>query len=1061
MPRLNPLFLLCCLLSPVAAADWPAYRADAARSGYTAEGLPRELALRWSFRPFDGPQPAWRGPAVEVKPSSGTASRLTFDRAFQVTVAGGRLYFGSSADCHVYALDAANGRELWRFCTGAPVRFAPTVWRETVFAASDDGHLYALATADGKLLWKRRGGPEDDMLLGNDRLVSRWPVRGAPAVSGDVLYFAAGIWPSEGIYLYALDPASGRVLWRNDDSGSLYMPQPHGGANAYSGVAAQGYLAVAGERLLVPTGRAVPAAFKADSGKFDYFQLQRYGHQGGSDLLVANRGAGATPNKPSKPDEAASDAFINGGWLYDAKTGDGLQRLGPGASAATPTGIAHAAANGLVSYRWADVVTKDRRGNELKYRGLTPEFSVPWESSRPAPRAVNGARSVPATKAGPVGNVPHALIVAGKVAAIGSDETVTLIDLEKKELRQTLEVDGAAHGLAVADGRLYVSTDRGTIYCFAIPGDERSEVARKPSPTSPYGENALYAEAAAEIARLTGITEGYCVDLACGDGALTYELAKRTKLHIYAVDADEKNVAAARTKLMAAGLYGVRVTVHQASPEKTPYPNHFANLVVSGRSVIAGRAVVPGHEAERLQRPSGGVACFGKSGAMKTTTRSPLSGSGAWTHQYANAANTSCSDDKLLKGHLRLLWYRDADFDVPQRHGRAPAPLFLDGRVFHQGMNSLRAADAYNGRTLWEYPLPGVLEPYNADHLMGASGTGSNLCAAGDSVYVALPEACLRIAAADGKKLAEFPAPKQADGKPGRWGYLACEDGALVGSLVDAQHVVTHTWRPADMSELFTESTTLFALDAKTGEPRWTYRARHSIRHNAIAIGGGRVYAIDRPQAESDRLRRRGEKAPAEKQPGASGIVPHAPGVLVALDLGTGREVWRQEENVYGTVLALSTRHDALLMSYQPTRFKLPSEIGGRLAAFRASDGRRLWDREAKYQTRPVINDAQVLAHGGAWDLLTGEPRELGLKDKSYGCGQLAACESMLFYRSATLGYFDLSASSEGTKNFGGIRPGCWINAIPAGGILLVPDAASGCVCSYLNQAWFALESAR
>ena len=63
--------------------------------------------------------------------------------------------------------------------------------------------------------------------------------------------------------------------------------------------------------------------------------------------------------------------------------------------------------------------------------------------------------------------------------------------------------------------------------------------------------------------------------------------------------------------------------------------------------------------------------------------------------------------------------------------------------------------------------------------------------------------------------------------------------------------------------------------------------------------------------------------------------------------------------------------------------------------------------------------------------------------------------------RPATLGYFDLSASSQGTQNFGGIRPGCWINAIPAGGILLVPDAASGCVCSYLNQAWFALESAR
>jgi outer membrane protein assembly factor BamB len=1034
------------------AADWPTYRADAARSGYTPQELPRELVLRWSFQPLHAPQPAWRGPAAEPKPSSTTASRLTFDRAFHVAIGDGKLFFGSSADCHVYALDAASGRELWSFCTDGPVRFVPTVWRETVFAVSDDGYLYALAAADGKLRWKRRGGPEDDLLLGNDRLVSRWPVRGAPVVSGDVLYFAAGIWPSEGIYLYALDPATGRVLWRNDDSGSLYMPQPHGGANAYSGVAAQGYLALAGERLLVPTGRAVPAAFKANGGKFDYFHLQKYGHQGGADLLLADRGDGSL-------------AFINSGWLYDAKTGDGLQKLGPGALAATPTGIIHGAATGLTSYRWADIVTKDRRGNELKFRGLAQQFVVPSRGAR-GPRATEPGKTQEAnakpSSVPPVGamGIPHALVVADKEAVLGGDDAVTVIDLEKKEPRQTLKVDGAAHGLAVADGRLYVSTDTGMIYCFAAEGGGVRHQALATT-VSHYGENARYADAAAEIVKSSGITEGYCVDLACGDGGLAYELAKRTKLQIYAIDADEKNVAAARAKLMTAGLYGVRVTVHQASPEKTPYPNHFANLVVSARSVIGGPAVVPSHEAERLQRPSGGVACLGKPSAMKTTTRGPLAGAGAWTHQYANAANTSCSDDKLLKGRLRILWYRDADFEVPQRHGRAPAPLSLDGRVFHEGMSSLRAADAYNGRTLWEYPLPGVLKPYNADHLMGTSGTGSNLCAAGDSVYVALPDRCLRIAAADGKKLADFPAPKQADGKPGRWGYLACEGGALLGSLVDSRHVVTHTWQPADMSELFTESTMLFALDAKTGEPRWTYRAKHSIRHNAIAIGGGRVYLIDRPQAESDRLRRRGEKAPTERQPGTFGNVPHAPGVLVAFDLATGREAWRQEENVYGTVLALSTKHDVLLMSYQPTRFKLPSEVGGRLAAFRASDGRRLWDREAKYQTRPVINDAQVLAHGGAWDLLTGEPREFGLKDKSYGCGQFAACESMLFYRSATLGYFDLSASSEGTKNFGGIRPGCWINAIPAGGILLVPDAASGCVCSYLNQAWFALESAR
>jgi hypothetical protein len=60
-------------------------------------------------------------------------------------------------------------------------------------------------------------------------------------------------------------------------------------------------------------------------------------------------------------------------------------------------------------------------------------------------------------------------------------------------------------------------------------------------------------------------------------------------------------------------------------------------------------------------------------------------------------------------------------------------------------------------------------------------------------------------------------------------------------------------------------------------------------------------------------------------------------------------------------------------------------------------------------------------------------------------------------YRSATLGYWDLEGSQQ-TENYGGIRPGCWVNAIPAGGLVLLADAASWCTCSYLNQATIALQ---
>ena len=55
------------------------------------------------------------------------------------------------------------------------------------------------------------------------------------------------------------------------------------------------------------------------------------------------------------------------------------------------------------------------------------------------------------------------------------------------------------------------------------------------------------------------------------------------------------------------------------------------------------------------------------------------------------------------------------------------------------------------------------------------------------------------------------------------------------------------------------------------------------------------------------------------------------------------------------------------------------------------------------------------------------------------------------------LGYHDFTRQA-GTENYGGVRPGCWVNALPVGGLVLLPDASSGCKCSYQNRTWIALE---
>ena len=45
------VFLTICLLTPLARADWPAFRHDAERTGFTTETLPAKLSLQPAYDP--------------------------------------------------------------------------------------------------------------------------------------------------------------------------------------------------------------------------------------------------------------------------------------------------------------------------------------------------------------------------------------------------------------------------------------------------------------------------------------------------------------------------------------------------------------------------------------------------------------------------------------------------------------------------------------------------------------------------------------------------------------------------------------------------------------------------------------------------------------------------------------------------------------------------------------------------------------------------------------------------------------------------------------------------
>jgi len=112
--------------------------------------------------------------------------------------AAGRVYFGAY-DSHVYALDAATGKLLWkaasqpRFGHSGTFYATPAVAYDRVYIGSTDGKLYSFGATSGKLRWSHS--------------------------TGGYVYASAAVWRRRvyvGSYdgsFYCFDAATGDVVW--------------------------------------------------------------------------------------------------------------------------------------------------------------------------------------------------------------------------------------------------------------------------------------------------------------------------------------------------------------------------------------------------------------------------------------------------------------------------------------------------------------------------------------------------------------------------------------------------------------------------------------------------------------------------------------------------------------------------------------------------------------------------------------------------------------------------------------------------------------------------------
>lgn len=1119
----QPLFslLALALTTSLACADWPTYLHDASRVGASGEDIHLPLQPAWSYESPTPPKMAWAGEDGRVFESHVTYNRIRFDDVFHVAISGGDVFFGSSVDDRVICRDLATGAEKWSFFTNAPVRLAPTVVGGKVYVGSDDGYAYCLDAATGALVWKLRAGPHDERILARGRMISRWPVRTGLLVDDGIAYFGAGVFPHEKVFVYAVEAATGKVIWKNDA-----ISEKDAGRNDLS---PQGYLLATKDILFVPSGRSLAASLDRKTGEYltkaePGWRGDAGGQIGGTQAFLADDQIYAVGEHHilalDQQKQKAGFGWFAGtqmtlagdmGYMVNGTKITAVDRL----KHAEGTRIQHEHETAIASItkalkkdpalaeakklQAAESAARKAKGDAAAFAKAQAELAAiaaKYEPLRVAYKAKQDdiAKHKAALAATEDAGVkwtlesPHqsALILAGKSLIAGGQGEVIVIDTETGKQVWKAAVDGEARGLAVSDGHLVVSTTTGKVHVFGAKAAAPAAAAG-----GGFASDEAHAQAAEAILKQTGVRQGFCLVLGNDKGQLAYELAKRSDLVIFGVDEDAAKVAAARAALLPTGLYGPRITVDHLDLGMIPYSSYFANLIVSDSAEPTG---VPADVARHL-KPIGGKFCFKatpktaawiagtKLADEKATTveadgwtvlrRATLPGASSWSHQYGNAANTSSTDDQRIKGGLSVLWYGDpGPGQVVNRHDGAVGPLSTNGRLFVQGEDSVLAYDAYNGQFLWETKNPGAMRTgvYNGSE-------PGNMAASDDYLFMLIEDACIQFDAATGKVVRTLKIPGAGTKKDLEWGYIAYHDGLLYGTETERVEKAAEIARRGKTGSISTDK--IFAYDVNTGALKWEHQGKH-ISHVSIAIGGGRLFFIDASltmdqralmlaQDKTDLAKLTGK----ERELAEDRVKNNDLRMAVALDAATGVEQWAKpvdvtdcsEIGIGGGALTLMYQNGHLVLGganangHYWEQFLSGEFKRRRLVVLDANKGEKLWAKDANYRHRPVVVDNEIIAEPWSYDLytgaqktrkhpITGEESAWMFGRPGHHCGAISATPGMMFFRSKFTAFYDRETDS-GTEHFAGHRLGCWINTIPANGLVMIPEASAGCVCLF------------
>ena len=536
-----------------------------------------------------------------------------------------------------------------------------------------------------------------------------------------------------------------------------------------------------------------------------------------------------------------------------------------------------------------------------------------------------------------------------------------------------------------------------------------------------YDTSSAEVPGAAAVREATGIDGGLAVVLPVDDAEALVGLGEGGRMLVHGLTVDEAAAERARAGVREAKVYGLVSVEPRDDTSRLPYADHLVNLLVVDADAL-GDAAPSEAEVLRVLAPEPRGAAYVKRGGKWGVVRKPMPEAfDDWPQYNYGPGWNAVNDDTEVGPATMLQFVAGRGWELGK--GSSAGWRITGGRAFHTTDSGKRqdytdeliARDAFNGLPLWRRKID-------------KGGRDTPYIASEDRFFAVVKdgEPMIALDAATGEEVARFDAGSVYKKRTGRDIPLHAVLGGGVMVVASSEGVT--------------------AMDAVSGEERWKYRPEsgEACTFPVIDEAAGRVFFVIAPETPT-----------LSRWPGV-----HDTEAIVAVDLKTGKEVWRNTD-VAGLGLGEMCVHDGLLGWFEPHGIgvtgKSKDEKEQQVGVLDAATGELLWRSTHKFGAKALlfkggklwVTEARQLQ---GWDARSGDPEPLWTADFHTNCNRVRATPNYWIMSAVTYADNDLNWTRQWIT-----RSVCAAGGFPSYGMTyFVPN---GCACFYQVRGYLALAS--